>query len=438
MGQKIVGIVPGSIAEELGCEVGDELLSINGEKIRDVVDYQYFVDMPEVLLEIRNVQDGEIVEAEVEKEEGEPLGFIFASPLMSMQRSCANKCLFCFVDQMPEGLRPSLYVKDDDWRMSFMMGSFITLTNISDMELSRIIERGVSPLYISVQATAPALRAKLLGNSGAGKLMEQLWRLKEGGIHFHAQLVLCHGYNDGDMLERSLRDLWSLYPATLSVACVPVGLTNFRDLLPDMRPYTKEQAEEVLDIIEAWQQKCLKEQGTHFVYASDEFYILAEKELPDAEDYEGFPQIENGVGMIAKFEMEFEEAKKQIPRNTAEGKHYTIATGVSAYPWICKMVEKAEKHTGAKVEVLKVENDFFGHTVTVAGLLVGRDLIAQLSQNIHGECLMIPANMLRSGEDVFLDHMQLEELKAAMPVPVRVIEADGESFLKAISGWEEK
>lgn len=437
MGQKIEAIMPDSIAEEIGCEIGDEVLRINGEPIRDSIDYQYFVDGSDLLLEMKDHRSGEVIEIEIEKEEGEPLGFVFGSPLMSAQRTCANNCLFCFVDQMPTGLRESLYVKDDDWRTSFMYGTFVTLTNVGERELERIIDRGVSPLYISVQATEPALRAKLIGNKQAGNLMAQLTKLKQGGIRFHAQLVLCPQYNDGEALERSLRDLWSLYPSTISVACVPVGLTDYRSTLPDVKGYDKEQAERVIDCIERWQKKCMKEAGTHFVHASDEFYVLAERDTPPAYVYEGFPQIENGVGMVAKFEQEYQETKKQLQPQTAMGKQYTLATGVSAYPWLCKVAKETEQFTGATIQVLCIENEFFGKTVTVAGLIVGCDLEKQALPRAKGDALLIPRTMLREGEDVFLDHMTLQELQQKSAIPIRAIEADGEMFLRVIAGQEE-
>ena len=433
-----MGVEPNSIAEEIGCEAGDELLRINGHIIRDMIDYEYFSDGDALEIEVRNGRDGEEISIEIEKEEGEPLGFVFDSPLMSPQRTCANHCLFCFVDQMPDGLRETLYIKDDDWRTSFLYGSFVTLTNVGERELQRMIDRGVSPLYISVQATEPALRAKLLGNARAGQLMGQLRKLANGGIRFHAQLVLCHGYNDGEALVRSLQDLWSLYPAVLSVACVPVGLTEYRDHLPDMQLYTKTQAQAVLDCIETWQRRCMSEQGTHFVYPSDEFYVIADRSTPKASDYEGFPQIENGVGMMAKFEAEFEQALAALPKQTARGKRYTLATGESAYPWLKKIADRAQKHTGAQLDVLCIQNDFFGESVTVAGLIVGQDLIRQTQSRIRGEKLIVPRSMMREGEDVFLDHMTLQQVQQKIPVPICAIETDGETFLRTMAGQEEE
>ena len=438
MGHRIIAVEADSIAEEIGCEAGDELLRINGKILRDIIDYEYFSDSEFVELEVRNGRDGEVISIEIEKDEGEPLGFVFDSPLMSPQRTCANECLFCFVDQMPCGLRKTLYVKDDDWRTSFMYGSFVTLTNVGERELQRIIDRKISPLYVSVQATEPALRAKLLGNPRAGQLMEQLRKLADGGIRFHAQLVLCHGYNDGDALDRSLRDLWSLYPAVLSVACVPVGLTEYRENLPDMKLYTREQACEVLDCANKWRRRCMKEQGTHFIYPSDEFYSIAHRKVPKAPDYEGFPQIENGVGMIAKFEAEFEFALESLPKQTAIGKRYTLATGESAYPWLKGIASRAANHTGAQLDVLCIKNDFFGESVTVAGLIVGQDLVRQTKEYALGDKLIIPRSMLREGEDVFLDHMTLQQVQNEIPVPICAIETDGESFLRTMAGQEEE
>lgn len=434
MGQKIVGVAPESIAEQIGCEAGDVLERINGQNVRDVIDYQFFCAEEALILDIRNGRDGQIMTVSLEKDPGDHLGLSFENDLMSPQRRCANHCLFCFVDQMPKGLRRSLYVKDDDWRLSFLQGNFITLTNVSDGELSRIIDRRVSPLYISVQATDPALRAQLMGQPRAALLMEQLKKIARAGLTFHAQLVLCPGYNDGVHLERSLQDLYSLGSAVLSVACVPVGLTRFRDNLAQVKLYDRLMACVVLDAVTAWQERARKEWGNRFVFASDEFYLLAGRDMPGYDDYEGFPQIENGVGMMRKFEREFENALRILPKNSARGKRVTLATGTAAHDWLCVLAGRAEAHTGARVTVLKIANHFFGRSASVAGLVVGQDVLDQCMGKLGDqECLLLPACMLREGDEVFLDGMTLTQLREKLGAAVLAVANDGGAFLRAIA-----
>ncbi len=437
-GHRIASVAPGSIAAELGLEAGDILLAIDGRPVIDRIDYEMFCAEESLRLTVRDHRSGQESVCEVEKDSFEDLGLAFDDYLMSPQRSCANRCPFCFVDQLPGGLRESLYVKDDDWRMSFLAGNFVTLTNVPDVELARIVERRVSPLFVSVQATEPALRNELLGNDRAGRIMHQLRTLADAGLRFHAQFVLCRGRNDGQALERSIEDLIALFPAPISAAVVPVGLTQHRKGLADVQPYDCASANALLDQIERWQERCLRDLGTVLIHAADEFYILADRPYPSAERYEGYPQIENGVGMLRKFEDELDEAIAEgfVPPGRASGQRFLIATGRSAEHWLRKQAARAAAHTGAAADVIGIDNDFFGRSVTVAGLLAGCDLLRSLRQKALSDyaAVLIPDTMLREGEDVFLDGMTLADLQVQLPIPIRAIPTLGESFLQALSG----
>ena len=434
-GQHIDSILPGSIAEELGIESGDWLIHIDGERIIDRIDYTFLSSQSEFLLGIRNQRDNEVIEIEIEKGDDEFLGLIFDDGLMGPLRTCANKCLFCFVDQMKPGLRESLYVKDDDWRMSFLMGNFVTLTNVSERELERIIRRHISPLYVSVQATEPSLRCRLLGNSRAGELMHQLRRLADAGVQFHAQFVLCPGINDGEALERSFSDLFSLGRAVLTAAVVPVGLTRFRKGLENVAAYNQKTATEIVERVERWQKRAMDEQGRHFAFASDEFYILSGREVPESKVYEGFPQIENGVGMIRKFSDEYQLALSEIPEGTARGKKYTLVTGTSAKNLIETKARRVVERSGADIEVIAIRNDFFGQSVSVAGLVVGGDIQKQLAGKELGDAVLIPDTMLKDGEDIFLDGSSVEELADALQTPVIPLANDGASFVYGLADY---
>lgn len=422
-------IVPGSIAEELGLEPSDVLEAINGETIYDTVDYEYCCAQEELTLHIRK-KNGEQLEAKIEKDSSEGLGLQFKTGLMSAQKSCANNCVFCFVDQLPKNVRSTLHVKDDDWRLSFIMGNYITLTNVGDCELARICDRRVSPLYISVHTTDPDLRIKMLGSHRAGRILHQLNTLADAKIRFHCQIVLCPELNDGEALERTLEDLWTLYPAAQSVALVPVGLTAHREGLDPLLPFDKEKAKAALERVKVWQRHCLKEEGTAFVFAADELYLTAGEEMPSAYDYEGYPQIENGVGLLRKFEEEFYPALEDAPQGTAKGKHFTIITGVSAAPWFTKLANALCAHTGAAIEVIPAVNRFFGESVTVAGLLTGSDLLAAVDgKGLQGKVL-ISQSMLR--DDCFLDDKTLDEISEALRVPVIPVWVDGAELVSAV------
>ena len=431
MNQVITSVDIDSVADELGILAGMELVAIDGEPIRDIIDYEQLSAAERLTLTILD-DDGNIVDVPVEKDLYEPLGLSFANGgLMSPIRSCRNHCVFCFIDQMPKGVRDSLHVKDDDWRLSLIMGNYVTLTNVDDEEFDRIIKRHVSPLYVSVHATDPDVRRRMMGNPSAVRIMERLAALKDAGIQFHCQIVLCPGLNDKEVLERTISDLYSLCPAAQSLAVVPVGLTRFRDKLFKLRCLTKQEACEAIDTIERWQKKALDEQGTSFVFPSDEMYILAGRRLPEAESYEGYCQIENGVGLLRKFEEEFFyalEEKQPLKNETV----FDSASGVSAAPFMQKLFDRLLPY-GIRIKVHPIVNRYFGETVTVSGLITAGDLSEQLEGALTSDTLLIPHNMMRERDDVFLDGTRLPELEKKLGVKVSPIWAtDGEVFINEL------
>ena len=432
MSHSITGVEPGSIAAQLGIRTGDRLKSINGEIVYDFLDYQALSASEKIDLLL--LRGDEALEYEFEKDEYEPLGLEFASPMMSSVRWCCNKCLFCFVDQLPGHVRETMRVKDDDWRMSLMMGNYVTLTNVSDRELRRIIRRHASPLYISVHATNGPLRARLLGQPRGEKLMAQLKALAAGGIRFHTQAVLCPGLNDGDVLEATIRELAALMPAALSLALVPVGLTGHREGLTPLRKYTREEAAAVLDIADRWREQLYRETGTRFVFPSDEFYLAAGREVPADECYEDYGQIDDGVGMLRLLQTEFEEAWEELPpahrRRTPDARRIAIATGMSAGPFLEALMEQ-HPVAGADVRVYALENRFFGSSVTVAGLITGGDLVDQMRDR-DAEVILITECMLRDEGDCFLDDMTLAEAQERLGRPVVPVGRRGEDLLDAI------
>lgn len=438
MAQRIVSVDGGSLAQAAGIRAGDELLRVNGETVVDLLDYEALCADARVRLRVR--RGGEETEYDVEKDEYEPLGLNFETPLMSGMRLCCNKCLFCFVDQLPQNARPSLRLKDDDWRMSLMMGNYVTLTNVSDHELDRIIRRHASPLYISVHAMEPGLRSRILGTPRGARLPEQLKRLAGGGIEFHAQAVLCPGLNDGEALADTIEKLAAMHPAARSLALVPVGLTDCREGLHPLHKYTPEEARGVLDIAERWRERLLKKLGTRFVFPSDEFYLAAGRPLPEDGEYEDYEQIDDGVGMLRLLETEFSEAYADLPeerKKSGGGKTLLAACGVSAAPFLRQMFA-AHPLTGLTVDVRALENGFFGPSVTVSGLLTGGDLVRGL-QGAEGAAVLISACMLRDGETVFLDDMTLEEVSRALEKPVIPVGRRGDEVLSAIleaSTWQ--
>lgn len=430
MAHKIAQVLPGSIAQQCGLKPGDRLISINGTPVLDQIDYQALTAQEAITLAI-DTGDG-IDEIQLQKDEGEPLGIVFESTLMSRPRVCANDCVFCFIEQMPSGMRNTLYVKDDDWRLSLMMGNFITLTNVSETEFDRIIQRHASPLYISVHATDGEVRAQLMGNPKARGIMAQLHRLADAGIAFHCQVVLCPGLNDGAVLDRTIGDLADLYPAARSVALVPVGLTAYRQNLFPLEGYTAQTARTVLAQAEGWQRQLLDRIGTRFVFAADEFYCLGGQEIPEDAAYEGYPQIENGVGLLRSFDVEFQTARRFAGTEDAIPRSVVIATGVSAAPFLRSLVEQAAL-PGVSVRVLPVDNNFFGWTVTVAGLLTGHDLLAAL-QGVEADEILISQAMLRQEDALFLDGLSLGEVEEALRTQVHPVACDGAAFYGALEG----
>ena len=433
----ITGIVPGSIADELGVGAGDRLLSINGQEIEDIFDYQFYSEDEELLLLIEK-PDGEQWELEIEKDADEQIGLEFDSGLMDEYRSCRNKCIFCFIDQMPEGMRDTLYFKDDDSRLSFLQGNYVTLTNMSDHDIERIIRYRLEPINISFQATNPELRCRMLNNRFAGDALRKVDRLFAGGIEMNGQIVLCKGINDGEELERSIRDLTRYLPLLKSVSVVPVGLTRFREGLCPLEPFTKEDARQVLEMIHRWQKEIFDRYGLHFIHAGDEWYLLAGEEIPEEERYDGYLQLENGVGMLRLLFNEFREAFDR-----AEGDHekrsLSIATGQLAYPYIRRMAEKLqEKYPATEIRVYAVRNDFFGERITVSGLVTAQDMIAQLKDKELGDRLLIPCNMLKADEDVFLDDYTVGQVADALQVPAVIVKSSGQDFVDAVLDSEKK
>ena len=446
----IYKITPGSIAQELEIEAGDVLLSVNGKEIEDVFDFHYAVNDEYLELLIRKA-DGQEWELEIEKEYSEDLGIEFENGLMDDYKSCTNKCIFCFIDQMPPGMRETLYFKDDDSRLSFLQGNYVTLTNMKDKDLERIIQYHMGPINISVQTTNPKLRCMMLNNRFAGESLKKMDRLYEAGIPMNGQIVLCKGVNDGEELERSIRDLTKYLPCMESVSVVPVGLSKYRDGLYPLESFTKEDAIQVIDTIEKWQKKCLESHDLHFVHASDEWYLLAERELPEENSYDGYLQLENGVGMLRLLINEFTEAledakneagyKEEMLRvlNEEFGGHHKVSliTGRLAAPFLRQMAEAfMEEFPGYEVEVIDIRNDFFGEKITVSGLITAQDLIAQAKERDLGNCIAIPCNMLRSGEHVFLDDQSVEDVEYSLQVPVIIVKSSGLALLEAMLGYE--
>ena len=412
-----------SSAERSGVRPGEKLIAINGHPVVDVLDYRFFGYDRNPELELEE-PGGERRVVRVRKPEGEDLGLNFDTYLMDKARSCANNCIFCFVDQMPPGMRKSLYFKDDDARLSFLMGNYITLTNLSQRELQRIIDLRISPINVSVHTTDPELRARMLCHKRAGDSIAVMRRFAQAGITMNCQIVACPGINDGPALERTLGDLAEMAPAVSSVAIVPVGLTKYREGLYHLEPYTAEQAGAVIDLVEAFGRRQMEKSGSTFAWCSDEFYLLAGRDLPEKSYYENMNQLENGVGMLRLLTSQAELALEDVPGDLAP-RSCTIATGAAAAPFVREILEKAMAACPAlRGEVRPIRNDFFGETITVSGLVTGRDLIAQLKETNLGQRLLIPSNMLRSGEQVFLDDVTVDQVEKELAIPVQIVEAE--------------
>lgn len=430
MSHLIVSVDAHSPAARAGIRAGDRLTRLNGVTVIDFIDYQALSANRRLTVQV--LRDGVATDFAVRKGEYDPLGLNFETPMMSGIRLCCNQCLFCFVDQLPPDARQSMRVKDDDWRMSLMMGNYVTLTNVSDAELDRIIERRCSPLYISVHATDPDLRARLLGTPRAKRLMNQLKRLSDGGISFHCQCVLCPGINDGDALDQTIRELSAL-PGARSLALVPVGLTGCREGLSALRVYTREEARAVVTLAEQWREKLLQERGTRFAFPSDEFYLQAGLPIPPDEAYEGYEQIDDGVGLLRLLDTEYRAAWEELPeeqrRATPEGKKLAIACGKSAAGFIREMLRECPV-SGANIAVYAIDNTWFGPTVTVSGLITGGDLTRQMA-GVACEAVMITEVMLRDG-CLFLDDMTLDEAVARLGKPILPVGRRGEDLLDTI------
>ena len=439
-GHLIKTVQPGSIAEEMEIEAGDRLLAINGEDVEDIFDYQYMIQDEYVEVTISKPSGEEWI-LEIDKEYTEDLGVEFENGLMDDYRSCTNKCIVCFIDQMPKGMRDTLYFKDDDSRLSFLQGNYVTLTNMSEKDVERVIKYHMSPINISFQTTNPELRCKMLHNRFAGDALKKVDRFFEAGIEMNGQIVLCKGVNDGAELERSLSDLTKYLPHLRSVSVVPVGLSKYREGLYPLEPFTKEDAEKVLDTIHAWQEKVFPKYGLHFVHASDEWYILAGRDVPEEDNYDGYLQLENGVGMVRLLWEEFMDSLRQLKENGAverwngRKREISTVTGRIVYPYIYRMAKLMEEtFPGLRVHVNAIRNDFFGERITVTGLLTGQDIIAQLKDTRLGEELLLPQNVLRSGERVLLDDYTVDDISDALQVPVNIVKSSGYDFTESLLG----
>ncbi|CEJ74844.1 Fe-S oxidoreductase [[Clostridium] sordellii] len=422
-----------SIAEELGIEVGDLLISINDQPIHDIIEYRFLLSDEYLEVEIKK-KNNEIYVYEIEKEYDDDLGIEFTNPIIDKAKSCRNKCVFCFIDQLPKGMRETLYFKDDDSRLSFLQGNFVTLTNMSEEDIDNIIKYRISPINISVHTTNPELRKTMIKNKFAGKLYEIMKRLADAQIQMNCQIVLCPGYNDKEELERTVSDLTKLYPYVNSAAAVPVGITKHRDHLPHLEIFNEKTASETIDLVNKLQEKYLKELGTRFIFLSDEFYMIANRQLLDYDEYEGFIQFENGVGMISKLEREIKDYLATNPKNSMDvKKKVSIATGHSAYNFICDMANcMMEKYPELDIKVHKIINNFFGDTITVSGLITATDIIDQLKNEDLGQTLYIPRSMLKADEEIFLDNITLEELQKIMNMEIVPCLNEGKDFVDKI------
>jgi len=424
---KIVSVLRNSIAQELEIEPGDELISVNGASIQDYIDYKCQISDEEIELEIKK-PNGEVWEFEIEKEYDEDLGIIFENPLMDNIKVCSNKCVFCFIDQMPKGMRKTLYLKDDDTRLSFLYGNFITLTNLSDDEINRIIRYRISPIKVSVHATDLNLRNEMMGKKDGKDVMIYLKKLADGGITVDCQIVLCKDINDKEVLNNTIDDLIKLYPSVRSVAVVPVGLTDYRDKLYKLNKFDKESSLELINQIVKKQNYLLQKHGTRFVFIADEFYVLSESEFPAYDSYEDFDQIENGIGLFRLLEREIDDSINNIKKIEDTNKRFTIVTGAAAYDIMCELSNKISKKTGIEINVVKIINECFGKNITVAGLVTGKDIINQLNGKGYKN-LIIPKVMVEFEDNIFLDDIKIEDLERELDTKVYVCEVNGKKLV---------
>ena len=429
---RIEAVLPDSIGAELGIRAGDYILSLNGQEVEDIFDYEFLCREEEIELLVET-SEGEQILFEIEKDEDEEMGLSFGAGLMDEYRSCRNKCIFCFIDQMPPGMRETLYFKDDDARLSFLQGNYVTLTNMSDKDIERIIHYHLSPINISVHTMNPSLRCRMLNNRFAGEALKKLDILREHGIHMNGQIVLCPGINDGKELEYSIEKLSAYLPFMESVSVVPVGLTKYRDGLTPLRLLTKKEAEDTIDMIEEWQRRLYPEHALHFVHASDEIYLLAERELPEEERYDGYLQLENGVGMLRLFINQFRETLSRYQPDPSVKRKLSLACGMLSYP-VMKMLlaELKSAFPGINAMLYPIRNDFFGPSITVSGLVTGGDMIRQLKDKDLGDMLYIPLNMLRAGEDVFLDDIHVGDVEEALHIKITATDQDGTAVVNSI------
>lgn len=424
-------VEPDSIACELELEAGDSLLTVNGQVVEDCLDARFLLADTSVRLEVQKA-DGELWDLEIDKEVADDLGLAFEHP---QPKSCGNRCIFCFVHQLPRGLRSTLYLMDEDFRFSFLYGAYVTLSNLSDADLQRIVAQRLSPLYVSVHTTSQELRDRLLGRPGA-PLLPLLERLLEGGIQMHTQIVVCPGWNDGDELEHSIADLYALGEGVLSLALVPVGLTGHRSGLPELRVPTPVEAGQTLDLLAPIQERSLQERGTRWLFAADEWYLRAERQIPEYSSYEDFPQLENGVGLIADFRQRARRLLGQIRSRIPAV--LTVVTGRSFAGELETFLRALEQKSSARVQLVAIENRFFGGDVSVAGLVCGSDLVQQLKGRALGSMVLVPAVMLKEGTERFLDDLTLQEVSDQLGVPVRQIEATPSGLWQAVRRWSPK
>ena len=428
----VAEVLPGSIAEEMEIVVGDEIVSINGEEIEDIFDYQFLCENEYIEVGIRK-ESGEDWILEIDKDEDEDLGIKFENGLMDDYHSCSNKCIFCFIDQMPPGMRKTLYFKDDDARLSFLQGNYVTLTNMSEKDIERIIKYNLSPINISFHTTNPELRCMMLNNRFAGKALEKAKRFYEAGLVMNGQIVLCKGVNDKDELERTISDLYEYLPYLQSVSIVPVGVTKYRDGLYKMDAWEKEDAEYLIDQVEKWQKKAYAQYGLHFVHASDEWYINANRQLPEAERYDGYLQIANGVGTMRSMIDEFEEELDNFKEFKENEERVTVVCGELPYTYIKMMADKLmNDHPHKEINVVPVKNRFFGESITVTGLLTGQDIVYALKDINLGNRVLLSENILKADEEIFLDDMTLNEFKEVLQVDVSIVQSNGYDFVDCI------
>lgn len=436
-GHEIVGVEKHSIAHKLHIKKGDKLISVNGERIRDIFDYQFLIADEYIDLVIERA-NGKQVTFELEKDLGQDIGLQFDSSLMDEYRSCTNKCIFCFIDQNPPGMRETIYFKDDDSRLSFLQGNYVTLTNMKEADIDRIIRYRMEPINISVHTTEPELRCMMLNNRFAGDVLKYLDKLNDADITMNAQIVMCKDINDGEHLEKTLRDLTKYIPNLQSVSVVPVGLTKHREGLYPLKPIEAEDALRTIEIIEKIQKEVFAEHGIHFCHASDEFYITAGLEMPEEERYDGYLQIENGVGMVRSLTEEFREALKVAVQNgdSFPKRHVSIVVGRSAEKYMNGLAGEYMEHFGGQIDVRMIRNDFYGERITVTGLICGCDLISQLKGQDLGDELLISVNMLRAGETYLLDDVTVDEIADELKTKVVIVPQSGEALFRAFAGLE--